>query len=84
MKKEFQDYPFSSKNKTVVALLAKWSFGAYLVHDFVLQFFINDKSYILITSPVRGIIIDELIVVAVSFGISALFNELPIIRKYFV
>lgn len=84
MKHMLQEHSFGQKTEKIIILLSKWSFGAYLIHDFVLQFFVNDKSYILITHPFMGLAADEIIVVAVSFAVSALLNQVPVVRKYLI
>lgn len=82
MKRIFRDVHFKTKTQKYIILLSRWSFGAYLIHDFVLQLFIDSKSYNLIIYPFRALIIGEIIVVTLSFVVSAVLNHVPVMRKY--
>lgn len=84
MKRKFENYQFSLKIKSVIIKLSKWSFGAYLVHDFTMQFLVDSKSYLILEQPIIGIALCEVIVVVVSFCVSALINQIPIIKKFLV
>ena len=81
MKRILKKIYFREKTKKLIILLSNWSFGAYLVHDFILQFFIDNKSCFLITNPLIGLVIAEVIVVSLSFEVSALLNQIPIVKK---
>lgn len=68
-----------------VQKLAKYSFGAYLVHAFVIseldnQFKINTLSF----NPAFSVICIGVMVFAISFSVSAVLNQIPIVRKYMV
>ena len=75
---------FLGRRQNIIYALSKWSFGAYLVHDFILQYFIDSRSYLLVRYPLQMLAMDEVIVVIASFAVSALLNQIPFVRKYFV
>lgn len=69
----------------IMRKLSKYSFGAYLIHAMVIDllnnyFGINTLSF----NPVVSVIVLGLFVFIVSFCASALLNQVPIIKKYFV
>ena len=68
-----------------VQKMAKYSFGAYLVHALVmeqldLRFGINSLSF----NPVLAVILVSVLVFSISYTISALLNQIPIVKKYLV
>lgn len=76
------------KHKRLNALmrvLAKYSFGAYLVHALVMDrlnmhLSINSLSF----NPVFSVPIIGVLIFVISFGVSALLNQIPIVKKYMV
>lgn len=75
-----------NKLNTFVRELSKYSFGAYLVHAFLLDIVldrwlgINTLSY----NPVLSVILISITVYVVSFGVSAVLNQIPVLNKYIV
>ena len=70
---------------SVAAALAEYSFGAYLVHILILErldyhFDLNTLSF----EPAAAVAVVSLIVIIVSFAISAILNQIPVARKYIV
>ena len=66
----------------VLGLLAKYSFGAYLVHVLVLDelgriFGLNTLSF----NPLLSIPVISMIVIVISFVISAALNHIPLLKK---
>ena len=73
------------KWKPMILKLSKFSFGAYLVHALILEqlnicFGLNTLSF----HPVFAVLCIGAIVFVVSFAISALLNQVPIVKKYMV
>lgn len=70
-----------------IKLLSKWSFGAYLVHALIIEklnsvFNINTLS--LPMPPYFAVVVIAIIVFVLSFGVSAILNCIPGVRKYIV
>ena len=75
---------FSTKAENVIYKLSKYSFGAYLVHDFIL---ILVRPYVIDClggSPVLAIIVATAVTTVISFGISLIVNKIPVLNKYIV
>lgn len=65
--------------------LSKYSFGAYLVHALVIkQLFIRFGLNTLSFNAVFSVICIGVLVFTVSFVISAILNQIPVVRKYMV
>ncbi len=65
--------------------LTKCSFGIYLVHILVLEML--DKKLALNTlcfHPIASVLLISVVVFVLSFAISALFNRIPVIKKFVV
>ena len=65
--------------------LSKYSFGTYLVHVLVIQQLdlkvgLNTLSF----NPVFSVICISMMVAIISFGIAALLNQIPFVKKYMV
>lgn len=65
--------------------MAKYSFGAYLVHALVIEQLdarlgLNTLAF----EPVLAVVGIGVIVFVVSFAVSALLNQIPIVKKYMV
>ena len=69
----------------MVVRLSKWSFGAYLVHVLIIDYFNNNLGLNTFSfSPFISVPVLTLAVFMISFGISALLNQIPIVKKYIV
>ena len=69
----------------LVQRLSGYSFGAYLVHVLIIeQMSVRLGFQTLSFSPVFSIPCIGLIVFVLSFGISALLNRIPVVKKYMV
>ena len=71
--------------ENIIVLLSKYSYGAYLIHILILDqleeiFGLNTLTF----NPVFSVPIIGVIVFVVSFVGSAIFNNLPILKKYVV
>lgn len=69
---------------TLVSTLAKYSFGAYLVHVFVILVLNELGLNTLMCSPIVSIPVVSLISIVISFAASWILNKLPIINKWVV
>ena len=82
MKDIFGRKAVSVRMERALGLLSKYSFGAYLVHIFVLDelgriFGLNTMSFnAMISTPVIS-----MIVIVISFVISAVLNHIPFLKK---
>ena len=68
-----------------VQKLSKYSFGAYLIHALVIEQFNKLLGFnTLLFNPVFSVICISVVVFVVSFGASALLNQIPIVKKYMI
>lgn len=82
VKDRFAGKDVSGKAVRILGLLAKYSFGAYLVHILVLNelkriFGLDTLSF----SPVFSVPVISVIVLVISFVISAVLNHIPLLKK---
>lgn len=82
MKDIFERKAVGVRIEKVLGLLAKYSFGAYLVHVLVLDelgriFGLNTLSF----NPLLSIPVISMIVIVISFVISAALNHIPLLKK---
>lgn len=80
---KYKEYPCSKLNAFVSAL-AKYSFGAYLIHAFVIYCLEKVGMNTLICSPLISIPFISLVVVVISFSISWALHKVPVINKWLV
>lgn len=84
-KNHFSNVKFSEKTKKILYHLSKYSFGAYLIHAFMISVIdqclgLNSLSFnSLIAVPVIGVLI-----FCASFFLSAIINNIPLLNKYIV
>lgn len=76
---------FSPKIKKLIVMLSKYSFGAYLVHAMIIDFFsrlcgLDARTF----NPIFSVPILGVVIFLVSFAISAVLNHIPVINKYIV
>lgn len=65
--------------------LSKWSFGAYFVHALVIQKLADRGiSTISILNPILAVPVITLITFVISMSVSALLNQIPVLKKYIV
>lgn len=75
----------SEKSKKMVRILSKYSFGAYLVHVMVIEILAHVLGLqIVATDPIWAVPAVSIVVVILSFVISAIINRIPILNKYIV
>ena len=72
-----------SVNK-LVRLISKYSFGVYLIHIIILDILRKDGFWSLTLNPVISVPIVSLSILMISLIISAVINNIPIIKKYIV
>ena len=74
----------NDKLNKIIVKLSKYSFGAFLVHIFILQvlraFGIQGTSF----HPVLSVPAITLFTTIVSYLISLVLNKIPVIKKYIV
>lgn len=76
---------FTGKSLKSLKALSKYSFGTYLVHAFVLDklniwFNINTLSF----NPIVSVCVIVFCVTLVSYAISVVINQIPLLKKYIV
>ena len=81
---KYRDYKRNRLNR-FFQKLAKYSFGAYLIHPLIIEQLdkhlgLNTLSF----NPAFSVICIGVFVFIVSFGISALLNQIPVVKKYLV
>ena len=68
-----------------IRILSQYSFGAYLVHVAVIGIIMNKLGLNTLTfNPWLSIPVISVIVFVISFGISAVLNQIPVLKKYIV
>ena len=67
-----------------VAKLSKYSFGAYLIHIFVRNMLDVWGVDTMLFNPILSVPILTILVAAVSFALSAVINQIPVLKKYIV
>lgn len=77
--KEFRD-----KTKKIIEILSKYSFGVYLTHMLVIAIFANFGLTASAFIPVITVPLLTVAVFIVSYLLSALINNIPILKKYIV
>ena len=69
----------------IIRALSRYSFGAYLVHVAVIGIIMNKLGLNTLTfNPWLSIPVISVIVFVISFGISAVLNQIPVLKKYIV
>ncbi len=75
----------SQRKEKIILKLSKYSFGVYLSHLVVLEFMRDKLEFTTLSlNPVIGVPLIAVITFAVSLIISALLNQIPIVKKYIV
>lgn len=68
----------------IIRALSQYSFGAYLVHGavmgIVVRFCLSPSAF----SPIFSVPVISVIIFVISFGISAILNHIPVLKKYIV
>ena len=72
------------KVNQLMAKLSKYSFGAYIIHMFVIYYLKGSGFPNLFPNPVFRILCTSVTTFIISFIISAALNQIPIIKKYLV
>ncbi|MGN0517655.1 MAG: acyltransferase [Acutalibacteraceae bacterium] len=80
---KYRDYKHIKLN-SIFSKLSKYSFGAYLVHVFVMSLLDIIGVDTLAFLPFISVPVISAIVVIISFAISFLINQIPIINKWIV
>ena len=83
-KKIFSNIKFSDTARRIIVHLSKYSFGIYLVHVFVLDMLEKKGLGTLDFNPVISVPVISVIVFLISLCISAVLNQIPIVKKYIV
>ena len=69
----------------IIRVLSQYSFGAYLVHVAMIGIIMNKLGLNpLMFNPLLSIPVISVIVFVISFGISAVLNHIPVLKKYIV
>ena len=84
-KHHFGEGSYQRTTVSVISALSKYSFGAYLVHVAIISFLeevlkLNAASF----NPIIAIPVTTLLVFIASFAVSAVLNQIPIVKKYVV
>ncbi len=75
---------FSEKTKNVLGKLSKYGFGAYLVHDFIIELVEGMGLNIGTFNPILSVALITLTVFVISYLISFILNHIPFINKHLV
>ena len=74
----------NEKINSVVSILAKYSFGVYLIHPFVIALLRRAGLDMLLVSSAVFIPVIALVVVLISFCLSWLLHRIPLVNKWVV
>ena len=74
----------NTKLNTVMAIMSKYSFGAYIVHMYVLNTLKSHHFLRLFSNPISRIYITGITVFIISNIISAVLNHISVAKKYIV
>lgn len=74
----------SRKLNALMAKLSKYSFGAYVIHMFILNTLKRNQFSDLFSNPILRIYCTGITVYLIATGISAILNHIPGINKYVV
>lgn len=74
----------NDKLNYVISILSKYSFGAYLVHVFVLKVLKVLGIHTMLFHPIVSVPIISVIVIILSFVISGVINKIPFLNKWVV
>ena len=82
----FKNRKFDKEKINIICQkLSKWSFGAYFVHALVIQKLADHGiSTISILNPILAVPVITLITFVISMSVSALLNQIPVLKKYIV
>lgn len=85
VKSNYKKFNLGEKAKRFVQKFSKYSFGIYLVHVMVLDW-VNRiaEGTVILENPFLHIPIVTIVVVTISYMISAILNKIPIVNKYIV
>lgn len=82
VKQKFRDVQLKEKNKKVIFVLSKYSFGIYLVHELILSNI--DGLNITVFSPVLTIIVLFTITSVLSFLVTYVIDKTRFLRNYII
>ena len=80
---KYHDFKNARINK-IVLRLSKYSFGAYLVHAFVIDLLPRFGVNTLMCTPLIAVPFMGILVFVISFAISCVCNHIPVVKKYLV
>ena len=73
-----------NRESVIIRKLSQYSFGAYLVHDAVIQLIRKLGLHSLTFCPVFSVPVAAAVVFMLSFTISGILNHVPVLKKYIV
>lgn len=80
----FRNVSVSEKKRRFVRKLSEYSFGAYLVHALVIEALNLFQIHSLAFSPIAAVPVISLAVFILSYLISCLIHQIPVLKKYIV
>lgn len=85
IKSNYKKFNLGEKTKKFVQKFSKYSLGIYLVHAMVLDW-VNRiiEGTVIMQNPFLHIPITTIVVVTISYMISAILNKIPVLNKYIV
>lgn len=72
------------KLNAIVSALAKYSFGTYLIHIFIIRLLADIGMSTLICSPILSVPIIFIVAAAISYVASWVLNKVPVLKKWIV
>lgn len=80
---KYREYK-NKKFNSIVSILAKYSFGAYLIHPFIIMLLKKIGINTMIIMPIISVPVLSLIIIIFSFLCSFLINKIPKVNKWIV
>ncbi len=81
----FKYHTFKNKHLyKVIINMSKYSFGAYLIHAFVLEMLPKFGINTLMCNPIISVPLIGIIVFSISYTISYIINKIPVLNKFIV
>lgn len=75
----------STKLNRLMAILSEYSFGAFLAHAFMIEALERYFSITTLSAPcILSVPVLSVVVFLLSFGVSAVLHQIPVVKKYLV
>lgn len=80
---KYKEYKRTKLN-AIVSALAKYSFGTYLIHIFIIRLLSDIGMSTLICSPILSVPIIFIVAAVISYAASWMLNKIPVLKNWIV